>query len=127
MRKRIAEKEVREIAAKAAGTLLSYPWKVWFWGDSIGLEGLLNATELTGDAQYRGFVYGLFKAWIAREQFRSERGSYGSAGPENDVEGLFDRHGNSKGRVGLRDRSPRGYRIVSDTRRGTPDHRFVIV
>jgi len=72
MRRMLTEREAREIAAKAAGTLLRYPWKVWFWGDSIGLEGLLNATELTGDAQYRGFVYGLFKAWIAREQFRSE-------------------------------------------------------
>jgi unsaturated rhamnogalacturonyl hydrolase len=66
------DEDVREIAAKAADRLMSYPWKVWFWGDSIGLEGLLNATELTGDAQYRGFVYGLFKAWIAREEFRSE-------------------------------------------------------
>jgi len=72
MKRRLAEREVRDVAAKAAGTLMGYPWKVWFWGDSIGLEGLLNATELTGDAQYQGFVYGLFKAWIAREQFRSE-------------------------------------------------------
>lgn len=68
----MCEEDVREIAAKAAESLMSYPWKVWFWGDSIGLEGLLNATELTGDAQYSAFVYGLFKAWIAREQFRSE-------------------------------------------------------
>jgi unsaturated rhamnogalacturonyl hydrolase len=72
MKNRPSQEEIRGIAAKAASTLLSYPWKVWFWGDSIGLEGLLNATELTGDAQYRGFVYGLFKAWIAREKFRSE-------------------------------------------------------
>lgn len=79
MKKRIPEEEVREIAAKAAGTLLSYPWKVWFWGDSIGLEGLLDASKLTGDAQYRSFVYGLFKAWIAREQFRSEF-DYAAAG-----------------------------------------------
>ncbi len=72
MKSHPSEEEIRGIAAKAAATLLSHPWKVWFWGDSIGLEGLLNATELTGDAQYRGFVYGLFKAWIAREKFRSE-------------------------------------------------------
>ena len=72
MKNHLSEEETRGIAVKAADTLLSYPWKVWFWGDSIGLEGLLNATELTGDAQYRGFVYGLFKGWIAREQFRSE-------------------------------------------------------
>jgi len=68
----MCEDDMRGIAAKAADTLMRYPWKVWFWGDSIGLEGQLNATELTADAQYRGFVYGLFKAWIAREQFRSE-------------------------------------------------------
>jgi unsaturated rhamnogalacturonyl hydrolase len=72
MKNQLSEEEIRGIATKAAGTLLSYPWKVWFWGDSIGLEGLLNATELTGDAQYQGFVYGLFKGWIARERFRSE-------------------------------------------------------
>jgi unsaturated rhamnogalacturonyl hydrolase len=68
----LSDEEIRRIAAKAANVLLRYPWKVWFWGDSIGLEGLLNATDLTGDGQYRGFVYGLFKAWIAREQYRSE-------------------------------------------------------
>lgn len=72
MIKRMDEEDVRAIAAKAADTLMSYPWKVWFWGDSIGLEGLLCATELTGDARYGAFVYGLLKAWIAREQFRSE-------------------------------------------------------
>jgi len=64
--------KVRHLAAKAADLLLLYPWKVWFWGDSIGLEGLLEAAEITGDAKYEGFVYGLFKAWIAREQCRSE-------------------------------------------------------
>jgi len=64
--------ELRKIAAKAADLLLGYPWKVWFWGDSIGLEGLLEAAEITGDEKYAGFVYGLFKAWIAREECRSE-------------------------------------------------------
>jgi unsaturated rhamnogalacturonyl hydrolase len=72
MKEKIHDQELRNLAARAADLLMSYPWKVWFWGDSIGLEGLLDATELTGDAKYSGFVYGLFKAWIAREQFRSE-------------------------------------------------------
>jgi unsaturated rhamnogalacturonyl hydrolase len=71
MRDRIDDQELREVAAKAADLLMSYPWKVWFWGDSIGLEGLLDAAELTRNAKYWGYVYGLFKAWIAREQFRS--------------------------------------------------------
>lgn len=65
------EPDLRRIAARAAEHLLRHPWKMWFWGDSIGLEGLLDATELTGDARYQGFVHGLLKGWIARESFRS--------------------------------------------------------
>jgi len=64
--------ELKNLAAKAAELVMPYPWKVWFWGDSIGLEGLLDASEFTGDEKYSGFVYGMFKAWIAREQCRSE-------------------------------------------------------
>jgi len=69
---RINDHELHELAAKAADLLMSYPWKVWFWGDSIGLEGLLDAAELTREPKYWGYVYGLFKGWIAREQFRSK-------------------------------------------------------
>ncbi len=64
--------KLREIAVKAADQLLSYEWKMWFWGDSIGLEGLLDATEITGDEKYRAYVHGLLKGWIPREQHRSE-------------------------------------------------------
>ncbi|HTQ53153.1 MAG TPA: glycoside hydrolase family 88 protein [Bryobacteraceae bacterium] len=64
--------ELRFVAAQAADRLLSHSWKLWFWGDSIGLDGLLDATDVTGDSKYLGFVYGLLKAWIARERQRSE-------------------------------------------------------
>ena len=64
--------DLRSIAAKAADRLLSHRWKLWFWGDSIGLEGLLDATELTADGKYLGFVHGLLKGWIARQRFRSD-------------------------------------------------------
>jgi unsaturated rhamnogalacturonyl hydrolase len=50
-----------------ADRLLEFPWKVWFWGDSIGIEGLLSATRLTGDSRYTYYVYGLLKAWCARQ------------------------------------------------------------
>lgn len=56
------------IARRAAALLMAHPWKIWFWGDSIGLEGLLAATHITGDEQYRSYVYGLMKAWIARQE-----------------------------------------------------------
>jgi len=63
---------LRKIAHKAADQLLSYEWKIWFWGDSIGLEGLLDASELTGDERYRAYVHGLLKGWLPREQHRSQ-------------------------------------------------------
>lgn len=59
---------LREIACRASARLRRYNWKVWFWGDSIGLEGLLDASDLLADKQYESFVYGLLKAWIARRQ-----------------------------------------------------------
>jgi unsaturated rhamnogalacturonyl hydrolase len=63
---------LRDVASRAADRLLPHPWKMWFWGDSIGLEGLLDASELTGDQKYFGYVYALIKGWIARERNRSE-------------------------------------------------------
>ena len=68
----ISEEYLQTVAAKAADLLLPFPWKVWFWGDSVGFEGLLDASELTGSGKYSGFVYGIFKGWVARERFRSE-------------------------------------------------------
>ena len=68
----ISEENLQAVAAKAADLLLHFPWKVWFWGDSVGFEGLLDASELTGLGKYSGFVYGVFKGWVARERFRSE-------------------------------------------------------
>jgi unsaturated rhamnogalacturonyl hydrolase len=60
------------VAVQAADLLLSYPWKFWFWGDSVGFEGLLDASELTGQDKYLAFVYGALKGWLVRERFRSE-------------------------------------------------------
>lgn len=56
-----------ELAERVATRLLGYPWKIWFWGDSIGLEGLMAAAELTGKESFASYAHGLFKAWIARE------------------------------------------------------------
>ena len=58
--------ETNELARRVADRLVSHKWKVWFWGDSTGLEGLLDASELLGDPKYQAFVYGMMKAWIAR-------------------------------------------------------------
>jgi unsaturated rhamnogalacturonyl hydrolase len=62
-----AATDLSAIAEAVADKLLGHAWKLWFWGDSIGIEGLLAATELTRDDKYFGYVYGLLKAWVARE------------------------------------------------------------
>lgn len=67
----VERRRVVEGCRKAADLLMGYPWKLWFWGDSIGVEGLLDASEVTGDGKYAGFVYGLFKGWIPRMEHRS--------------------------------------------------------
>ena len=59
-------RQFEETVVRAAELLLRHPWKVWFWGDSIGLEGLLDASEWLGERKYEAFVYGLMKAWLAR-------------------------------------------------------------
>ena len=64
--------DVRTAVRHAAELLLRHRWKLWFWADGIGLEGLLDASELTGDEKYFGFVYGLFKGWIPRMEHRSQ-------------------------------------------------------
>jgi unsaturated rhamnogalacturonyl hydrolase len=71
--------DAAQIARRVADQLLRHPWKLWFWGDSIGLEGLLAATEITGDQKYFGYVYGLLKGWVARE-FPRCRFEYAAAG-----------------------------------------------
>ena len=50
----------------AADRLCTYPFAVWHYGDSIGFEGLLAATDLLREARYEGFVHGAVKAWIPR-------------------------------------------------------------
>ena len=50
----------------AADLLCRYPFACWHYGDSIGFEGLLAATDVLGDGRYEGFVHGACKAWIPR-------------------------------------------------------------
>jgi unsaturated rhamnogalacturonyl hydrolase len=57
---------LRNTVGRAADLLMRYGWKFWFWGDSVGFEGLLDAAEWLEEAKYEAFVYGTMKAWIAR-------------------------------------------------------------
>lgn len=55
----------RELLAQAADLLARYRFEFWTWGDSIGFEGLLDASDVLGDPRYEGWVHGALKAWAA--------------------------------------------------------------
>lgn len=56
----------------AAEHLLRYPWRMWYFGDDVGLEGLLAAGDILKDSRFSVFVYGLGKAWAARADKREK-------------------------------------------------------
>jgi unsaturated rhamnogalacturonyl hydrolase len=65
-------------AGALAGHLVRHPWRVWYFADTVGFEGLLAATEVTGDERYRHFTYGIARGWLGRRG--SERFDYTAPG-----------------------------------------------
>ena len=58
----------RERLGAAADLLLDYPFRVWHYGESVGLEGLLCAARLTARPELEGWVHGLVRGWAARRR-----------------------------------------------------------
>lgn len=46
-----------------ADRTLSYDFTVWFWGDAIAFDGLLEGAELVGDARYSDFCLNYIRRW----------------------------------------------------------------
>jgi unsaturated rhamnogalacturonyl hydrolase len=53
---------------RAAERLLRHPYRCWFYGDSIGFEGLFAASDLLGSERFSSFAHGFFRAWAARAE-----------------------------------------------------------
>ncbi len=49
-----------------ADRLIEHRFQGWFYGDSIGFEGLMAASALLDRDQYRDFTHGFFRAWGTR-------------------------------------------------------------
>jgi unsaturated rhamnogalacturonyl hydrolase len=77
----------------AADRLVRHPFRCWFYGDSIGFEGLLAATELLGDDRYAAFAHGYLRAWAARDTPRREDDN---TAPGNVLCALAERHGDGE-------------------------------
>jgi len=50
----------------AAIHLLTYPFRVWGFGEGIGIRALMELSVTAGNPLYEGFVRGLFSAWLGR-------------------------------------------------------------
>ncbi len=51
---------------RAAEHLIAHSYECWSYGDSIGFEALLAASDVTGDPRYAAFAHGYFRAWATR-------------------------------------------------------------
>jgi len=70
-----------------------YPYKVWGYGEAIGLEGLLAAADATGAPAYFQFVHGLIDAWVAA---RPEIGFADHVAPGQVLLAIYERTGDER-------------------------------
>jgi unsaturated rhamnogalacturonyl hydrolase len=55
-----------DLARLAAGPLLDYPYKLWGFGEEIGLTALRKLSATTGEDRYAEFTRSLADGWCAR-------------------------------------------------------------
>ena len=56
----------RQLLQRVAARLVQHQFKGWFYGDSVGFEGLIAAGDLLGISTYQDFSHGFFRAWATR-------------------------------------------------------------
>ncbi len=61
----LSEQE-RRVVHGVAEKLVQHRFKGWFYGDSVGFEGLVAAGDLLGVPTYEDFSRGFFRAWATR-------------------------------------------------------------
>ncbi|WP_226782376.1 glycoside hydrolase family 88 protein [Oceaniglobus trochenteri] len=54
------------LVARVAERLGAHPFKGWFYGDSVGFEGLVAASDHLGSEKWIDFAHGFFRAWATR-------------------------------------------------------------
>jgi unsaturated rhamnogalacturonyl hydrolase len=57
----------RDLLSKVARRTRDYDFGVWFWGDAIAIDGLLDAAELLGDEASLAHVQSAYRRWSRRE------------------------------------------------------------
>lgn len=55
-----------EILSRAADRTHRFDFGVWFWGDAIAFDGLLDASELLGDDRHASYCGHFMEVWLKR-------------------------------------------------------------
>jgi unsaturated rhamnogalacturonyl hydrolase len=63
----IPQPTISEILRRAAERTLGYDLTVWFWGDAIAVDGLLDAAELLDDPRLADHCYKYYDRWARRQ------------------------------------------------------------
>jgi unsaturated rhamnogalacturonyl hydrolase len=74
----------------AGDLLLDYPFRVWHYGESVGLEGLVRLGALLDEPRYEAWVHGLLRGWAAR---RTPFAEIDNTLPGKVLCEIADRHG----------------------------------
>lgn len=75
-----------------ADRLVEHPFQCWFYGDSIGFEGLIAASDSLGDPRYLNFCHGFARAWaMRRHPFQPDD----NTAPGHVMSEIVDRTGDS--------------------------------
>jgi unsaturated rhamnogalacturonyl hydrolase len=56
----------RQLFRQVAEKLQQHEFQGWFYGDSVGFEGMIAAGDLLGIATWQDFSHGFFRAWATR-------------------------------------------------------------
>jgi unsaturated rhamnogalacturonyl hydrolase len=56
----------RQLLRRVAERLVQHEFKGWFYGDSVGFEGLIAAGDLLDISSWQDFSHGFFRAWATR-------------------------------------------------------------
>jgi unsaturated rhamnogalacturonyl hydrolase len=61
----------KELIEKVAARTMRWDFRLWGFGESVALRGLLQAHRVTGNAEYFGFVRALLRAYVGRGAVKS--------------------------------------------------------
>lgn len=58
--------DLHELLRRIARRTMRYDFAIWFWGDAIAIDGLLDAAEAMGEDEPRDFCLGYLERWVGR-------------------------------------------------------------